>query len=78
VRYQLNPSVVGRQALAELEEAQRVDAKCGLAAYYAGLIHTALGSAEQAERQLRRALKLMAPDRRPIEALKELQKKHKR
>lgn len=78
VRYQLNPSLVGRRSLAELEEAQRVDAKCGLAAYYAGLIHTALGSADEAERQLRRALKLMAPDRRPIEALKELQKKHKR
>jgi len=78
VRYKLNPTFAGQQSLAELEEAQRVDAKCGLAAYYAGLIHAALGSAEEAERELRRALKLMAPDRRPIEALKELQKKHKR
>ncbi len=57
---------------------RRVDAKCGLAAYYAGLIHTALGSVDEAERELRRARKLMAPDRRPIEALKDLEKKHKR
>ena len=36
------------------------------------MIHAALGDADQAEKYLRQSIKLMAPDRRPIEALKNL------
>jgi Domain of unknown function (DUF4388) len=75
-RYLESP-LVARQALRDLEEALRLDARCGLAAYYAGCIHGDLGEREAAETNLRRAIKLMAPDRRPIDALRELGGKKK-
>jgi hypothetical protein len=69
---------LGRMAAAPglelLEETLRIDPKCGLADLYSGEIHRSLGHLEDAERHFRRALKLMAPDRRPVEALKALQK----
>ena len=60
------------QALKDLAETLRRDPHCGLAAYYAGEIHIQLGNKAEAEDHLRRAIKLMSPDRRPIEALKAL------
>ena len=66
------------QALKELQEALRLDVNCGLAAYYAGEIHRELGNRDEAENYLRRAIKLMSPDRRPIDALKLLSSEKKR
>lgn len=63
------------KALEELEEAVRADPHCGLAWYYLGLIQGHAGRRGDAEESLRRATRLMAPDRRPIEALKELSAK---
>ncbi len=60
------------RALLELRETLRRDPACGLAAFYAGEIHRQLGNREEAESHLRRAIKLMSPDRRPIDALKAL------
>lgn len=71
------PSVVRRSAL-DLKEALRVDPRCGLAALYLGEVAGALGELDEAEAALRQAIRLMAPDRRPIEALKTLQGRRKR
>ncbi|HJX27099.1 MAG TPA: DUF4388 domain-containing protein [Thermoanaerobaculia bacterium] len=60
------------QALRELQETLRRDPSCGLAAYYAGEISRETGFYEDAEGYFRRAIKLMSPDRRPIDALKNL------
>ena len=60
----------GARALKELQETLRRDPDCGLAVYYTGEIHRQMGDREDAEKMLRRAIKMMAPDRRPIEALK--------
>jgi Domain of unknown function (DUF4388) len=68
----LTSTAHGERALRELKEALRRDPNCGLAAFYAGEIHRQLGNREEAESHLRRAIKLMSPDRRPIEALKAL------
>ncbi len=71
------PSIV-RQAANDLKEALRVDPRCGLAALYLGEVAGALGELDDAEAALRQAIRLMAPDRRPIEALKALQGRRKR
>jgi len=77
-RYLRSPSGSdARKALEELEEAQRIDPRSGLAAFYAGEVHRGLGNWDDAEAQLRRANQLMAPDRRPIEALKALARDRK-
>ena len=72
--------VLGRHAdaLADYGTALRLDPNCGLAAYYAGEIERQLGHPEEAEGHLRRAIKLMSPDRRPIEALKALSGERRR
>jgi tetratricopeptide (TPR) repeat protein len=62
----------GAKALKEIQETLRRDPDCGLAVYYAGEIHRQMGAHDEAEKMLRRAIKMMAPDRRPIEALKAL------
>jgi Domain of unknown function (DUF4388) len=62
----------GETALKELQETLRRDPECGLAMFYAGEIHRQLGNRAEAGDLLRRAIKRMAPDRRPIEALKML------
>lgn len=67
-----------RPAIDGLEEALRIDPRCGPAYLYLGEIHRQLGNAREAEELLQRAIKLMAPDRRPIEALKALQSAKKR
>jgi Domain of unknown function (DUF4388) len=76
-RFLVSSSQAGR-ALKELNETLRRDPNCGLAALYAGEIERQAGSAEKAEAHLRRAIKLMSPDRRPIEALKALSTERKR
>lgn len=74
----LHSAAYARKSLADLHEALRVDPRCGLAHYYLGEIQGELGEHQDAEASLHRAIKLMAPDRRPIEALKGLQGKRKR
>jgi len=74
-RYLLSPFIpTGRKSLDELKEAIRIDAQCGLAHFYSGEIQRQLGERDAAEKSLRTAIKLMAPDRRPIEALKAMTK----
>lgn len=68
----------GTRALKDLQETLRRDPGCGLAAYYAGEIHRQLGNFAEAEPHLRKAIKLMSPDRRPIEALRLLSGERKR
>ena len=65
-------SAMAPKSLKELQETLRRDPNCGLAAYYAGEIERQVGDHAQAEEHLRRAIKLMSPDRRPIDALKAL------
>lgn len=77
-RFSHSPTTAGRQAAKDLEEALRIDPRCGLAELYLGEIQAALGHRDEAETHLRRAIKLMAPDRRPIEALKALQAQKRR
>jgi hypothetical protein len=76
-RFLANPAHATR-ALKELNETLRRDPNCGLAAFYAGEIERQVGNAAEAEAHLRRAIKLMSPDRRPIEALKALSTDRKR
>jgi tetratricopeptide (TPR) repeat protein len=71
-RYLYNPQDGGSAALAELKTALRIDPDSGLVHYYAGLILSSMDLIEEAKRALRRAIKPMAPDRRPVEALKKL------
>jgi hypothetical protein len=66
------------QAIKGLEETTRRDPRCGIAFYYLGEIHRQLGNRFEAEDNLQKAIKLMSPDRRPIEALKALSAEKKR
>ena len=74
----LNSSAAAPQAIRELQETLRRDQNCGLAAFYAGEIERQVGNYDEAENHLRRAIKLMSPDRRPIDALKTLSTERKR
>jgi hypothetical protein len=74
----LSSSANAGRALKELAETLRRDPNCGLAAYYAGEIERQAGDPAAAEAHLRRAIKLMSPDRRPIEALKALSGERRR
>ncbi len=71
-RYRKAPEFESKAAMDTLRETVRIDPECGLAYYYAGLIHADNAEFGEAEPLLQRAIKLMAPDRRPIEALKKL------
>jgi hypothetical protein len=71
-RYRKAPEFEAKTAIDVLRETVRIDPECGLAYYYAGLIHADNAEFADAEPLLQRAIKLMAPDRRPIEALKKL------
>ena len=77
-RYRFSPGQFLEQAIGDLEEALRIDGGCGLAVYYLGLIYAEEGNLEQAERRLRESVKPMAPDRRPMDALRELAKTKKK
>lgn len=77
-KYLLRPDIEGERALEELRDTLRVDSKSGLATYYAGVVAADLGEWDQAEALLQRAIKMLAPDRRPIEALKSMQQQKKK
>ncbi|MBP8846063.1 MAG: hypothetical protein KBI26_09545, partial [Thermoanaerobaculia bacterium] len=66
------------ETLRELEEAARLDPGCGLAHYYAGEVHRQLRNWRRAEECLRRAIKPLAPDRRPLDALRTLASERRR
>lgn len=70
--YLYNPQAGGPVALAELNKTLRIDPGSGLAHFYRGEILKELGHIDEAITAYRRAIRLMAPDRRPIEALKKL------
>ncbi len=72
-RFLESPHAEAQHSLSELRETMRIDPKCGLAYLYGGDIHRRLGNFEPAESYLQKALKMMSPDRRPIESLKALQ-----
>ena len=74
-RYLISGRMNPTPALAALEQAFRIDPTCGLACFYAGEILRARGDVERAENYYRKAAKLMAPDRRPLDALTEMAKK---
>lgn len=76
-RFSHSPATAARQAAAELGEALRIDPRCGIALYYLGEVEAELGNLQAAEVHLQKAIKLLAPDRRPIEALKALPLKKK-
>lgn len=67
-----------KQSIADLKEAARIDPRCGEAHYYLGLILASENDLAGAEAALRRSIKLMAPDRRPIDALRRLSTGKKR
>jgi tetratricopeptide (TPR) repeat protein len=69
-RYRKDPDIERDNVLQELEETVRIDPECGVALYYKGLVLGEGGEYGECEPYLQRAIKLMAPDRRPIEALK--------
>ena len=55
-----------------LDDLARAMTDGALAALYAGQLQAGIGKTAEAERNLRKAVKLMGADRRPIEALKKL------
>jgi hypothetical protein len=72
-RFRLSPTTAGRQALEELEEAQRVDPGSVDALLYHGEISAELGRFDAAEASLRKAARLLGPDdRRALDALRDL------
>lgn len=74
----LHSTAASSQAVKELQETLRRDSGCGIAAFYAGEIHRQLGAFDEAEPYLLKAIKLMSPDRRPIESLRLLSAERKR
>jgi len=77
-RYFDNPEREAERSLAEIKETLRIDPKCSLAVYYMGDILRELGDLDEAEPYLQRSIKLLMPDRRPIESLKALQEAQKK
>ncbi len=76
-RYLHQPEFELEKAVADLEEALRMDSGCGVALYYSGLLHGELEHFDEAEARLVKAIKLMKPDHRPIDALKALSSRKK-
>lgn len=70
-RYRKDPEIEKADALQELHETIRIDPECGLALCYAGMIFGEAGEFGAAEPRLQKAIKLMQPDRRPIDALRQ-------
>ena len=77
-RFLIAPRQEGDRSLEELREALRIDPQCGLAVYYTGMLYGELGELEEAESHLQRSIRMLMPDRRPIEGLKALQRKRGR
>ena len=76
-RFRLDPEANAMTAAEELSAAIRLDPQCGLALYYTGEILRQVGRFDEAEVFLKRALKPMAPDRRPVDALRSLSQERK-
>jgi hypothetical protein len=76
-RFLSNPLAAGPQALEDLTVAIRIDPRSGLAYFLKGEVLAGLDRFDEAEESYRRAIKPMAPDRRPIEALRKLQRRKK-
>ena len=72
--YQRSPGTGAGAAREQLDKALRVDPGCGLALFYYGELSRLLGEYDVAEDFLRRAIKPMSPDRRPIDKLRDLAK----
>ncbi len=77
-RFLESPRLEAEKSIEVLKDTLRIDPGCSLAVYYAGEVYGELGELEKAEDHLRRAIKLLMPDRRPIEGLKALQAKSKK
>ncbi len=77
-RYLLSPTTELKDSAEKLREALRIDPKCGVAIFYSGVLQGELGNFAEAENLLRASIKMLMPDRRPIQALKELQDKQKK
>ena len=71
-RYQRDPLGSAERSLGELRDALRIDSQSGLALFYSGEIYRRLGNREAARLFLERSIKPLAPDRRPIDALRTL------
>ncbi len=71
-RFLFNPQAAGPIAMSELARALRIDPGSGLAHFYQGEILRTMGLIDEAKDAYRRAIKPMAPDRRPIDALRSL------
>ena len=69
-RYRKDPALERERSERELRETLRIDPACGLAYFYLGTVIAETGEFDEAEPFLQRAIKLMKPDRRPIDALK--------
>ncbi len=76
-RFKIDPEHQGRSGLVDLQQALRIDPRCGIAMYYAGEILRFQGRFAEAEDVLQKAIKPMTPDRRPIDALREIKAERK-
>ncbi len=76
-RYACDPGKNTQKALEELRDVLRIEPQSGLALFYAGDILRRAGRFDEAESFLKRSLKPMAPDRRPVDALRELTRARK-
>ena len=77
-KFMSKPDVFADDAREELKEALRIDPKSGISAYYLGMVQMDTENFDEAKAPLETALRLLKGDRRPIEALKELQQRAKR
>ena len=70
-KYRKDSQIETDNSLQELRETLRIEPDSALALYYAGMIFGEIGDFANAEPFLQRAIKLMHPDRRPIDALRQ-------
>ena len=77
-KFMNKPDIYADESREELKETLRIDPKSAIAAYYLGMVQMDTENFDDAKAPLEKALRLMKGDRRPIEALKELQQRAKR
>lgn len=70
-KYRKDPQLEKDSSIQELRETLRIDPDSGVALYYAGMIFGENDDFANAEPFLQKAIKLMKPDRRPIDALRQ-------
>lgn len=73
-RFLCDPADAGPSCLDQLQEALRADPDCGLVHYCTGEVLRQMGRIDEAQKAYERAIKPMAPDRRPIDALRAMQR----